>query len=173
MSGRRFERKCDLTLERTVDYKAVSLWFCDHRGRRAMPVIGADRSASTLTLAAGIWIGRFDPGVLPGHQLYNSRCRPHIDELGQHVGHPRQRIDEIQLAGLNERGGDCPVLRAHVVPGEECVLPCQCEGPDGALDGIGIDLDAPIIEEADEPFPVVEAIADGFGERLSSLSKCL
>src|SRR6516162_1136087 len=165
MSKRRFERRYDLTLERTVDYKAVSLWLGDHRGRRATPVIGADRSASTLTLAGGIWVGRFDPGVLPGHQLYNSRCRPQIDELSQHVGHPRQRIDEIQLAGLNERGGDCPVLRTHVVPGEECVLPRQCKRTHRALNRIGINLDAAIVEKEDKPLPVVETVADVLGKR--------
>ena len=78
-----------------------------------------------LALAAGI-VGRLDPGVLPGHQLDDPRCRPQIDKLGQRVSHPRQWINKIQLAGLNERRGNCPVLRAYVMAGKECILSRQC-----------------------------------------------
>src|SRR5215467_413447 len=48
--------------------------------------------------------------------------------------------------------------------GEECVFSCQSNWPDRALDGIGINLDASIVKEADEPFPVVETIADRLGK---------
>src|SRR6516165_9986296 len=47
-----------------------------------------------------------------------------------------------------------------VVAGEECVLAIENNGADAALDDVGIELDAAIIEEAGEPDPVVKAVAD-------------
>ena len=35
---------------------------------------------------------------------------------------------------------------------------------DGALDDVGVDLDAPVIDEAGQAFPARERVADGFGE---------
>src|SRR5262245_16243199 len=54
----------------------------------------------------------------PGHQLANARCWPQVDELCQHVRHPRQRFDRIQFTGLNQRGDHHPALGAEVVTGE-------------------------------------------------------
>ena len=82
------------------------------------------------------------------------------DKLGERISHPRQRIDVVQLASFDERSSDCPILRTDVVSGEERVFACQNKRPDRARNGIGIDLDAPIIKEAGEPFPVFEAVAD-------------
>src|SRR5262249_10927725 len=65
---------------------------------------------------------------------------------------------------FDERSSDCPILRTDVVSREECVFTCQNNRPDRALDGIGIDLNASIIKEADEPFPMVEAVADCVGK---------
>src|SRR5690606_28316208 len=40
--------------------------------------------------------------------------------------------------------------------------------PDGALDGVGVDLDAAVIEEAAQAFPVAQTVADRFGQRRAS-----
>jgi hypothetical protein len=34
-----------------------------------------------------------------------------VDELGEHIGHPRQGIDVVQLASFDQRSSDCPILR--------------------------------------------------------------
>ena len=52
--------------------------------------------------------------------------------------------------------------------GEERVLACQSQTTDRTLDRVAVDLDAPIVEEADEPVPVVETIAEG-GDKLRAL----
>ena len=45
---------------------------------------------------------------------------------------------------------------------EEVFLAPESNGTDGALDGIGVDFDAAIIEEAGEPIPAREYISDCF-----------
>jgi hypothetical protein len=161
MTNRRFEHTHEHTLDRRINSKPEVLRFFDHRRRQLAPVIEASsrngRKRSSATRLHGL-------DVRPRHQFLDTRCRPQVDELGEHIGHPGQRIDAIQLAGLNERRSDCPVLCTHVMAGEECVFSSQSNWPDRALDGIGINLDAPIVKEAGEPFPVVESIADRLGK---------
>src|SRR5262245_66634314 len=50
------------------------------------------------------------------------------------------------------------------MPGEECILPCQRNRADLALDRIGIELDAAISKDANETIPVIEAVPDVLGE---------
>ena len=60
------------------------------------------------------------------------------------------------------------VLAFNTLPffgaGEERILTIERDGPDGALDDVGVDLDAAIVEEAGEPFPARERVADRLGE---------
>jgi len=44
------------------------------------------------------------------------------------------------------------------------VLTAEGERADGALDDVGVDLDAAIVEEPGEAFPAAERIADRLGE---------
>src|SRR3954468_1731906 len=48
---------------------------------------------------------------------------------------------------------------------KECVLAIKHNGTAAALDNVGIELDAAVIKEPDEPVPVVQAIADLLGDR--------
>ena len=70
-------------------------------------------------------------------------CRDRLED-GGHVG---ERVDPVQLAGLNERGDPRPAMRALVVASEEGVLPLQAEGADRVFDGVAVDLDTAVIEE--------------------------
>jgi hypothetical protein len=72
-------------------------------------------------------------------------------------------IDVVQLTGFDERRDDRPVHTALIRPREQGVFSIQCDRPDRALDGVGVQLDAAVIEEAGEPVPMAEAIADIFG----------
>lgn len=47
---------------------------------------------------------------------------------------------------------------------EQCILPIEGYRPDGTLNGIGVDLDAAVINEAGQSIPLGECVADGFGE---------
>ena len=51
-----------------------------------------------------------------------------------------------------------------IVTGEECVLAIEHDGADAALDNVGVELDAAIVQEAGKPVPVVEAATDLVGE---------
>ena len=58
----------------------------------------------------------------PGHELVEARFGPEIDQLGENVSEVGLRIDAVQFAGLDERSKASPVLRTHIVAGEERVL---------------------------------------------------
>src|SRR3546814_5918194 len=46
---------------------------------------------------------------------------------------------------------------------EQGIFPRKGNGPDRPLDGVIIELDPSIVEEADEAFPVVEGVPNGLG----------
>ena len=49
--------------------------------------------------------------------------------------------------------------------GEERIFSSQADWPDGVLDRVRVELEAPIFEEAGQPLPMIERIADILGER--------
>jgi hypothetical protein len=70
----------------------------------------------------------------------------------------------VQLAGFDQRGENGPVFGTQIVTGEQRLLAIEGNRPDRTLDGIGVDLDPAVVEEADQRAPVVERV-DGLGER--------
>ena len=90
---------------------------------------------------------------------------PVIDELGQHVGQVGFGIDAVQLAGLDQRGEHRSVFRSFVAAGKQSIFSVQSNRPHVAPDGIGLDLDAAVVEEAHQPIAMVEAISDDLGDR--------
>ncbi len=86
------------------------------------------------------------------------------DNAGDDVDEIGLRVDTVELGGFDERGDDGPVLGAAVATREQCILAIQSDRPDGALDDVGVDLDAAVVEEAAEPRPPRKGIADGLGE---------
>ena len=70
------------------------------------------------------------------------------DDPGEHVAQVSLRIDPVHLAGFDERGDDRPMLAATVGAGEEMIFAPERDRPDCALDDIGVDLDAAVVEEA-------------------------
>ena len=87
-----------------------------------------------------------------------------IDNLGDDIGQIGVRLDTIELAGLDERSNDCPVLAAAVGASEERILAREGNGPNAALDHVRIDLNAAIVKKARQPIPAGECIADGLGQ---------
>lgn len=77
---------------------------------------------------------------------------------------PGVRTCAIQLAGLDKRGDDGPVLGPCVVAREEGVLAAQGDGTDGPLNGVAVDLDAAIGQEAAKAVSVLGDIAQRFAE---------
>src|SRR3954467_3314033 len=108
--------------------------------------------------------GRFG-GPGPGQQFAEAAVGPVIDKLGQHVSQVGMRIDAMQFAGLDQRGEHGPVFCPFVRTSEECVFSVESNWAHAALDSIGVDLDAAIVEEVQQPLPLIEAVANGFGGR--------
>jgi hypothetical protein len=68
-------------------------------------------------------------GTFPGEEVVEAGIWPEIDETAENVGKVAIRIDAAELAGLDQRSNDGPVLRAVVVAGEECVLARESHHP--------------------------------------------
>jgi hypothetical protein len=71
-----------------------------------------------------------------------------VGQLGECIGQPGVRVDAGELAVLDERGDHRPVVAAFVGAGEQGILAVQREGSDRALDGVAVEIDAAIVEEA-------------------------
>lgn len=87
------------------------------------------------------------------------------------VDHPLQDVpqigvglDVVQLAGRDERADHCPAMSATFAAGEQVGLAAKRDGTDCALDRIGVELDAAVVQEARQAVPARERIADRFSE---------
>lgn len=85
-------------------------------------------------------------------------------------------VDPVEFASLEEGGDYGPVLGSGVMTREECVLAVQRNRADRSLHGVGIQLDAAILEEQDQPVPVFgdvfQGLADwGFGRHAGTVRR--
>ena len=80
-------------------------------------------------------------------------------KLGERFGQPGVRVDASDLAVLDQRGDDCPVVAALVGAREQGILAVEGQRSDRPLNGVGIELDAAIVEEDAEPVPAAERVA--------------
>lgn len=83
----------------------------------------------------------------------------------QDTGQIAVGLDPIEFAGFDQGGDDGPVLRASIMSGEERVFTVEGDGTDGALDGVGIQFDATVVEEPAQPIPVFGDVFEGFSGR--------
>ena len=100
----------------------------------------------------------------PGKQLVDLAVRMAVDDPGEHVGEVGKRVDVVQLAGFDQGRDSGPMLGATVGAREQRIFPVERDRADRALDGIVVELDAAIVDEARQAFPTRERIADGLGE---------
>ena len=91
--------------------------------------------------------------VGPGQQLVDVAVGMAVDDPGEDVGEVGERIDAVQLAGLDQRGDGGPMLGAAVGAGEQRILAVERDRADGALDDVVVDLDAAVVEEAGQALP--------------------
>ena len=86
-------------------------------GRRpAGPAAIQDRTSSSGEASSALG----GPG--PGHEFVQTGGRPEIDQLGEDVGQIGLRFDATEFAGLDQRSDAGPVLRALIMPREQCIL---------------------------------------------------
>ncbi len=87
-----------------------------------------------------------------------------VDHTLENVPEISVRLDAVELRGGDEGADYGPALAAAIGAGEQMVIAPERHGPDGALDGVGVELDAAIVEEAAERRPACQGIADGLGQ---------
>jgi hypothetical protein len=63
--------------------------------------------------------------VEPWQQLIDVAVGMTLDDPGEDVGEVRERIDVVELAGLDERSDDGPMLGAAIRTCEQCILPVE------------------------------------------------
>lgn len=94
--------------------------------------------------AVGVVSGRgFDfwrGAIGPGQQLVEAALRMALDDASDDVGEIAERLDAAELAGLDQRSNDGPMLGATIGAGEQGILASQCQGPDAALHGLPLSL---------------------------------
>src|SRR5580692_296764 len=56
------------------------------------------------------------------------------------------------------------MLSAAVRPCEQSIFPGERDGADGAFDGVVVELDAAIVDEARQAFPARQGVTDGFSQ---------
>jgi hypothetical protein len=77
-------------------------------------------------------------------------------------------FDAVELAGLDQRTQHSPSPAAAVAAGKEMVLSSESDWSDRALDGVRVQLDAAVVQEADETLPARQRVSDRLGERAPS-----
>ena len=151
----------------------LSAWRKAARNGLLKPPDGTRPAATVPTGMAAIpdvsASGREASGVLsgpgPGHEFIKPRGGPKIDQLGENVGQVGLRFDAAELTALDQRSDAGPVLRALIMPREQCILAIENKRADASLDDIGVELDATVVEEPGEPVPVVQGVPDIPGDR--------
>jgi hypothetical protein len=69
-------------------------------------------------------------GIGPRQQVVDLAVGMTVDDSGDDVGQIVMRFDAAELAGLDQRGDDGPVLAAAVGGGEQRVLAVERNRPD-------------------------------------------
>src|SRR6266702_2201874 len=95
----------------------------------------------------------------PREQFVQSCRRPTIDELREDVSKPVLGTDAIELARLNQRSQQCPILGTLVAPSEQGVLGIELDRPHLTLDRVGVHFDASVIKIERQAIPMTERIA--------------
>ena len=103
-------------------------------------------------------------GIGPGQQFVDLAVEMAVDDLCEDIGHPGIRIDAVQFAGLDERNDDRPVFSAAVGTREERVLAIESDRTDCALNDIGVDLDAAVVNKEGQAVPKRQRVADRLGD---------
>ena len=80
------------------------------------------------------------------------------------TGEPGLRVDIVELGGGDQRVDRSSAPAAFVGAGEGPVLSPQGNGPQLAFGGVVRHAKTPILEEAGDGVPPVEAVVDRFGE---------
>lgn len=105
------------------------------------------------------------PRIIPPQELIDLALCVAVDDGVERAGQIGERIDRIELAGLEERRDGYPVLFSRIVSGKESILTIEGDRPDSSLDRVVVDLDATVGEENKRPIPAFGDIAQSYAEK--------
>jgi hypothetical protein len=71
-----------------------------------------------------------------------------VDDPGEDVDQVGERIDIVQLTGFDQRRDDGPMFGAAIGACEQRIFPVERDGTDGAFDGVVVEFDATVVDEA-------------------------
>ena len=75
-----------------------------------------------------------------------------------------ERLDAVDLGGLDQRGDVAPGAAALIVTGEQRIFPVQGNRAHEIFDLVRVDLDAPIGQESLQSIPVAVDVGQLFAE---------
>ena len=111
-------------------------------------------------------------GRRSGKQFVQSHRWPTIDELREDVREAVLGTDAIELARLNQRSQQCPILGTFGAPGEPGDLGIALDRPYRTLDRVGVHLDAPVIKVERQAVPMTQRITQSL-RRVALLCKVI
>ena len=76
-----------------------------------------------------------------------------VDDPCEDVGQIGKRIDVIQLTGFDQGGDGGPMLGAAIGACEQRIFPVERDRTDRTFDGVVVELDTAIIDEARQTLP--------------------
>lgn len=82
-----------------------------------------------------------------------------VEHALQYVGEIGIGLDIVELGGFDEGANDRPAAAATIAAGKQVVLATECNGTDGPLDRVRVELDTTIGEEAGQSGPTRQRIA--------------
>src|SRR6056297_1292481 len=149
----------------------MAAWIVRWRRSRRMPVgtckvrvtAGSIYSSVTFNSMMLMALSRCQAFVIPRQEGVDIGLFVAARDGPERSGQPSMGIDDVELAGLDERRDHRPVLRPGVMAGEERVLSVERNRADGAFDGVAVEFDAAVGQEQGQTVPV-------FGDVFESLA---
>src|SRR3546814_13205753 len=83
----------------------------------------------------------------PWHEITDAVGGITVGEAGEGFGQPLVGVDGAELATFDERGDHRPVVAALVGTGKQGIFAIASQRPDRSFDGIGVEVDATVIDE--------------------------
>src|SRR5260221_10843719 len=121
---------------------------------------------SELARRSGLDMNLRIPG--PRQQFVETVDGMSIDHAREHVGEVSVGFDAVEFAGFDQRTDDCPTNPAAITTCEQMILSSESHRTNRALDRVGVEFDAAIMQEARQTFPARERVTDCLGKRATT-----
>src|SRR5215831_9204236 len=82
----------------------------------------------------------------------------------EYIGQPGQRIDVVKLTGFKQARYNSPMTSSAIAAREKMIPSAKNYRLDCPLNGVGVQFQTAIIEEASQSFPVIQGIPDRLGQ---------